>query len=328
MLKTLWSKGRRTITISVEHGSVKLMVSKGQIIDDYRVLLANPRYFREGHISNTSRVAGLIEDVLPELNGRSKSSFGGGGLLGRVIPRSGGRLKSANAVVPGFQNRLQIMEFPKGPGFDPRKVIAQEASRTMHVTPENYYITWHRLPDILDRSRWLVLAAMRRAIISLVDTARRAGIQISEMELRPFALARAINQPDAIITWVAPDGCDVVIVKDSVPVEHQSLFWGADLVEDSVLIDRLTEVTSRTLSTYNEASTDGPMPDDTSLYICGSPISRHAILDDDQRGFAITQRICQNLRLPRGEIEVPMDGGPGFPVNDLIVNAGLALRGV
>ncbi len=283
------------------------MVSKGQIIDDYRVLLANPRFFREGHVSNPSRVAGLLEDALPQLNAK---------------------FKFANAVVPGFQNRLGILEFPKGTGFNPCKVIAQEASRTMHVTPENYYITWHRLPDNFDRSRWLVLAALRRAIASLMDTARKANLRISALELRPFALARAINQSEAIITWAAPDGCDLVIVKDSVPVDHQSLYWGADLVEDSVLIDRLTEVTSRTLNTFDETSLEGPMPDDTPLYVCGSPISRQPIQQDDQRGFAITQQICQNLRLPRGEVDIPMDGGPEFPLNDFIVNAGLALRGV
>ena len=156
--------------------------------------------------------------------------------------------------------------------------------------------------------------------------------QLAAMLLRrkaiPFALARAVNQPEAIITWAAPGGCDVVIVKDSVPVEHQSLFWGADLVEDSVLIDRLTEVTSRTLATFNESSPQGPMPDDTPLYVCGSPISRQAILHDDKRGFAITRQICQNLRLPKGEPDPPKDGGPDFPFNDLIVNAVLALRGV
>ncbi|PKB71934.1 MAG: hypothetical protein BZY87_02915 [SAR202 cluster bacterium Io17-Chloro-G6] len=306
MMNNYSSRGKRTASISVEHGMVKLMVSKGQIIDDYRVMLANPRFFNEGHVSNPPRVAGIIENMLPQLN----SAF-----------------KSANAVVPGFQNRLRVMEFPKGQGFDPRKVIAQEASRTMHVTPENYYITWRRLPDNLDRSRWLVLAALRRAIVSVMDTFQRAKLRISAVELRPFALARAVNQSEAIITWAAPDGCDVVIVKDSVPVEHQSLFWGGDLVEDSVLVDRLTEVTSRTLATFNDSSSEGPMPDDTPVFVCGSPISRRAIPNDDKRGADITQQICQNLRSPKGELDLPMDGGSDFPVNDLIVNAGLALRG-
>ncbi len=301
------SRGRKKASISIEHGLVKLTVSKGQIINDYRVLLANPRFFKEGHVSNTSRVAGILEDMLPQMNMK---------------------IRFADAVVPGFQNRLRVLEFPKRTGFDPRKVIAQEASRTMHVTPENYYITWHRLADNFDRSRWLVLAALRRAITSLMDTFRRANLRISALELRPFALARAVNQPEAIITWAAPDGCDVVIVRDSVPVEHQSLFWGADLVEDSVLIDRLTEVTSSTLDTFNESSPEGPLPDDTPVYVCGSPISRQPILHDDTRGLAITQQICHNLRMPKGEFDLPMDGGSEFPFNDLVVNAGLALRGV
>ncbi len=106
------------------------------------------------------------------------------------------------------------------------------------------------------------------------------------------------------------------------------LFWGADLVEDTVLIDRLTEVTSRTLDTFNESSPEGPLPDDTPVYICGSPISRQPILHDDTRGLAITQQICHNLRMPKGEFDLPMDGGSEFPFNDLVVNAGLALRGV
>ena len=307
MVETYSSKGKRTASISIEHGMVKLMVSKGQVVDGYSVMLANPRFFREGHVSNSPRVAGLLEDMLPRLNGK---------------------FKIATAVVPGFQNRLRVMEFPKGQGFDPRKVITQEAARTMHVTPENYYITWQQLLDHLDRSRWLVLAALRRAIVSLMDTVQRAKLKISALELRPFCLARAINQPDAVITWAAPDGCDVVIVKDSVPVEHQSLFWGADLVEDSVLIDRLSEVTSRTLATFNETSPEGSMPDDTPLYVCGSPLSRQAIQDDEKRGQTITQQICHNVRLPEGELDLPMDGGPDFPLNDLVVNAGLALRGV
>ena len=300
------SKGKTSASLTVEHGLVKLMVSSGQVIKDYRVVMANPRYFKEGHVSNAPKVAGLLENVLPQL---------------------AGKFKSANAVVPGFQSRLRVLEFPKGAGFDPRNVLTQEAARTMHVTPDKYYITWHRLPDNFDRTRWLVLAAMRRAIASISETAQRANLRISALELRPFALARAINQPEAIIAWAAPDGCDVVIVKNSVPVEHQSQFWGADLVEDSVLVRRLTDVTSRTLETFNESSPEGPMPDDTPLYVAGSPISRQPMAHDDERGSAIAQRICQNLRLPTGEFDLPMDGGPEFPLNDLIVNAGLALRG-
>jgi len=55
---------------------------------------------------------------------------------------------------------------------------------------------------------------------------------------------------------------------------------------------------------------------------------RQPILHDDTRGLAINQQICHNLRMPKGEFDLPMDGGPEFPFDDLVVNAGLALRGV
>ena len=123
-----------------------------------------------------------------------------------------------------------------------------------------------------------------------------------------------------------PDDREVVIVKDAVPVGRQSLFWGAEMVEDRPDLPAHGGM-SRTLNTFNETSTYGPLPDDTPLYVCGPPISRKAILNDDQSGFAISQRICQNLRFPRSEIQVPMDGGPGFPVDGLIGNTGPALLG-
>lgn len=118
----------------------------------------------------------------------------------------------------------------------------------------------------------------------------------------------------------------MVIVNDSVPVERQSLFRGSEMVEDRPDLPA-HGATSWTLTIFNETSTDVNMPDDTTLYVCGPPISRNVILDDDQRGFAISQRVCHSLRFPLGEIDVPRDGGPGLLVEGLIVNAGPALRG-
>ncbi|MEE8465803.1 MAG: hypothetical protein V3S68_04945 [Dehalococcoidia bacterium] len=83
MMETYSSKGKRTASISIEHGMVKLMASKGQTIDGYRVSLANPRFFREGHVSNPTKIAGLLDEMLPELNGGD------------------GQFKQVNAVVPG-----------------------------------------------------------------------------------------------------------------------------------------------------------------------------------------------------------------------------------
>ncbi len=119
--------------------------------------------------------------------------------------------------------------------------------------------------------------------------------------------------------WAAPDGCDVVITKESIPVEHQSQFWGADLVEDTVLVDRLTDIVGRTITTFNETSPEGPLSEDVPLVVCGSPLKR----DPD-----ISMRVANNLRRLPAELASPLIFPEDFPVNDLVINMGLALRDV
>ncbi len=291
-------RSKHSFSVTVEHGVVKLLVSKGREVVDYRVLLANPRFFREGQVSNVERVAGIMRGVVLE--------------IGEGLPKAIGG-------VPGFQNRLRVMEFPRAAGLDPNMVIPQEASRSLKVSTETYKLDWLQLSDRLDRTRWLVLATSRRSITSFMETARLANVGVSTLELRPFALARAVNDPNAAIAWVAPDGCDVVIVKDSVPVEHQRLFWGAEMVEDSVIVDRLTEVAGRTIDSFNESSSEGPLADQAPLYVCGSPLGREP---------AIGYQVAANLGREAGVLAPPLAAPEGFPVHDLVVNVGLVLRNV
>ncbi len=119
--------------------------------------------------------------------------------------------------------------------------------------------------------------------------------------------------------WAAPDGCDVVITKESIPVEHQSQIWGAELVEDTVLVDRLTDIVGRTITTFNETSPEGPLSEDVPLVVCGSPLKR----DPD-----ISMRVANNLRRHPADLASPLIFPEDFPVNDLVINMGLALRDV
>jgi len=290
------NRNKKITSITIEHGVIKLLACQGLEVLDYRVLLANPRFFREGQVSNTARVASLLQGVLPEINGDFSRAIGG---------------------VPGFQNRLKLMDFPKAQGLDPKVIIPQEASRSMRVSTDTYHLSWLQLSDRLDRTRWLVMGTSRRSISSLADTAQQAQIKLRVLEPRAFALARATNSTEAIMAWTAPDGCDVVIVKDSIPVEHQSIFWGAELVEDTVLGDRLTEVIGRTISTFNTSSPEGPLSEDAPLFVCGSPLRRDP---------EIATRVANNLGRIHEELPLLLDAPEDFPVQDLVVNIGLILR--
>ncbi len=287
---------RLTTTVTIEHGFIKVLVAKRQQVLAHRALMASPQFFREGLVRDTKRIGAMVQAAFEEME---------------VAPGQ------AIGAVPGFQTSLRLLELPKARGFDPAVVIPREASRLMGVSQQTSLLTWHQLPSAEGRTRWLVLSAARRAVHAYVETMKDAGLRVNTLEMRPFALARAVNQPDAIIAWVAPDGCEVVVVRESVPVMQQSLFWGAEPVEGLVLVYRLTEIIERTITAYDAENPQGPLPGEAAVYVCGSPIS----LDE-----TVGPQVSESLQRPVGTLTPPMTYDGDFPVNDFVVNIGLTLR--
>ncbi|HUG93063.1 MAG TPA: hypothetical protein VML55_19640, partial [Planctomycetaceae bacterium] len=224
--------------------------------------------------------------------------------------------RTAVAAVPGFQNNLWVMGLPQADGLDPALVIPQDASRRMGISPETSYLRWHRLGDRLDRRRWLVVSATRRSMATIPDTLQRAGLRLRYLELRQFALARAVNESDAMIVSTYGDGCDVVIVRDAVPVAYTGFYWGTDTLDGPTLINRLAEATSRTVAVHNQNSMEDPFSEDVPVFVFGSPIAREP---------ALASQLAAALQRPSGLAAPPVGYTGDLPLQDLMVNVGLAL---
>ena len=290
------AEARDVTALSFEHGSMKVLVVRDLEVIDYRVVPANPRLFREGLVSDAPRMAALLQRALTDLEGNHHRGV---------------------AAVPGYQTSLRRLELPGARGMDPKVIIPREAQRHMGVSLENSFLTWQRLPGTRTTSNWLVVSASNRSISSLSQTLQSAGLPLRALELRPFALARAANEPDAVIAWAADDGCDAVVVRDWVPVTHQAAYWGTGtLVEPSDLVNRLTEVLEATIVSHDTENPELTVPDDAPVFITGSPLA------GDGR---TAQRVASNLGRTAAEPFFPMNLPPDFPADDLFVNIGLAL---
>ena len=286
-----------TATITIEHGFIKLLIVDGMEIVDHRIALANPQFFREGMASDSRRMAEVLARNMEDM----------GVEYSRLV-----------GAVPGYQNSLRRIDMPKSDDINPSVFIPREAHRTMGISTDTSFLTWHQIPDSFDRTRWIVIAATRRSITSMLETTTIAELPPPSLELRAFALARAVNRPDAVIVWAAMDGSDVVIVRDSIPVASQSAYWGADPVDGTVLVNRLTDVVGQTIAVYDEQTLDLSLPDSTPLFVSGSP----AAMDP-----TIGAQLGANLQRPVESIIPPLKIPAGFPMDDLIVNIGLGLWG-
>ena len=282
--------------VTIESGYIKILVTAGREVLDHRIVAASPRLFREGLVSDTSRMAGLLKRSLQDVQGKHRKVIG---------------------AVPGYQNNLQRIEIPNVRGMDPNVVLPNEARRTMGISLDNSFLSWDALPGTRDTSNWLVISASNRSISSLSGTTESAGLPLTALELRPFAVARATNQPDAVFAWTAFDGCDAVVVRDWTPVTYQAAYWGAGAsLESTDLVNRITEVVESTVDAHDLNNPEMSVPEDCPLFVYGTPTKE----DDD-----IAERVARNLRRPTQEPETPLDLPEDFPVDDFIVNIGLSL---
>ncbi len=283
-------------TVTVEQGLIKLLVAREKEVVDYKILIAPERYFREGIVSDAPKVSTVLKAAMNQTEGEHKRVF---------------------AAVPGYQTNLRRLELPNAKGLDPAVLIPQEAKRTLGISTEHSHLTWHRLVGEGEMASWLVIAAANRSISSLSATAQASEVKVAAMELRAFALARAINQPDAVCAWAASDGCDVVIIRDWVPVTNQTAYWGAgSSIESTDLVNRLTQVIDSTITTHDVQNPEMTVSEDMPLYVTGTPIGK-----DPQ----VALQIAAQLRYSLAELDPPIATPPGFPLDDLIVNLGLAL---
>ena len=149
---------KQTTSLTIEHGFAKILVCEGLRVVHHQVLLASPQFFWDGLVRETSRVGGMLRHAFADM-----------GLAPRTVL----------GAVPGFQSSMRLLELPKARDLDPSVVMPREAARTMGFSQETSFLTWRRIPDFEERTRWLVLAAGRRAVRSYTEMAKHSGTRAS-----------------------------------------------------------------------------------------------------------------------------------------------------
>ena len=121
---------------------------------------------------------------------------------------------------------------------------------------------------------------------------------------------------DAIVAWLGIGGADVVLVRQSAPSAYLSVAWGVDVTEGDVLVERLSQMVQQTLTRYQASSPEGWVPDDVPLAVLGVPLGL-----EGEVGPGVAANLGRELHAVPPPLEIP----EGFPVQELVINLGLAL---
>lgn len=288
---------RRGMAFTIESMTLRLLVFSGRKIESWYSVPLSPNLVREGLITGPEGVGSVMAEAIRE-NG---------------IPNRG-----VVCVVPSTGSATQTLTLPGVKKGKVREMVGREIKRTMPSSVDVDFVYWQQLPrEEVQKQQVYALAVPRSNITSVVEACRAAGVTMRGMELKPFALVRAVNCKSGIIVHAEVDSIEVVVVDKSFPGLFRSIpVKDADPTLE-VAAENLLRELPFTIDYYNRTYRESQLDPEAVVYFSGE------LALDPQLAMEITQATGREVV----GVELPEEYPPNFPLAQFLANVGLMLRG-
>lgn len=294
--KALKVKGeKRIVTMSIEGTDLRLLYFSGKSVESWDSVAFNPQILKVGQVADPAGLAAVIKNAFE----------------GRDVTKA-----QVVCALPGLRSVSRVINIPKVSKKELALVVPREVNKLMTISEEDNYIHWQPVTTEADKMDVFVLAVPKEPLTVFMEALNLAAIKPAAIDLKPLALARAVNQKDAIIACGESNSMELVIVVDDVPVLVRSVFLGEGIVTQDYAVGRISDELGRTILTYNEINKEHPLDPEVPIYLCGAsaggvPFALNVA--------ALTGRTVQPL-------EPPLSLPANFPIADFMVNLGLLLK--
>jgi len=290
-------RSQETVTVSVEERSLRLLTVKGGRVQKWGHVPLEPGLVENGLIRDPGQV-GLALGALFEEQEASRRE---------VI---------TSLTVIGLGSTSTILDLPKMKPSQLEGAIGREAKRAMAVPVEELYLSHQVIGERGDMQQVYVLGAPRDLVDAHVSAFQMAGIRLKAMDLKPFALVRAVNQRNAVIADLENESFHVIVVRDAIP----NVMRGAVLHNEGLDLQqkarRLVEEVIRTIDFYNHSHPDRPLEPSVPVFLTGELIAVPSV------NKTIQAEMVYTVEMPRP----PIAYTEALPLSQFMVNIGLALK--
>ena len=287
--------GKRILALTIEGTDVRLVSYHNNSVESWKSVAFDARFLKMGQVADPE---GLGEAIKNAVTGFETNRC-------YVV-----------CALPGLRSVSRIITVPNVSKKEMETVVPREVRRTMTVSEEDNYFHWQVLPTEAAQTRVFVLAVPKEPISLLLRAFSHAGLNPANIDLKPLALMRAVNQKDAIIANCEGNSMELVIVSDDIPVLIRSVFLGEGVVNQDYAVGRISDELGRTIVTYNEINKEHPLDQDVPIYLTGAAASGVPFA---LNVAALTGRTVQPLEAP---IVCPAE----LPIAEYMVNIGLILK--
>lgn len=287
---------KEATSVTIESGAMKILSTRVLDVIDYRIVRLPAQLYSGGVVTDPRSISRYLGVSLAEMDGAHRRVY---------------------AAIPGYQSVLRRLDLPDVRNLDPKQVMPREAKRTLGLGVENSVIRWQRLPGRSRVGRWLLAASSDASHSAISTIVGGTGHKLQALELRPFALTRAIGLPTMLGVFVCNDGCDVVVARNWEPHTYQSVYWDSEsVVETAYLVRRLVEVVENTIDLHNLQNPEISVTSDVPMVVTGGEVERRGGI-----GAMLASSVGRDI----AEAACPLNAPSDFPYNSFVVNVGLAL---
>lgn len=287
---------RSTVTLNIEATSARVLVTDGRRVTHWGSVPLPPGLVKDGLIVAPAQVGSLIESLLVDKRLSRK----------RVI-----------VSVPGMRSVPRILTLPKIKPALLRDAIRYEAEREMPVPLEELNLFWKSLGGDGSERQFFVVGVPKALFDAELQALDHAGMSAPVLDLKPMALARAVDRKEAVIVNLETESSDIVLVVDGVPVIMRTLILRGDEVAPQDKVGQAAAEVSRTVEFYNSGHPDHPISSATPVFVTGE------LAKDSASADLVRAAISNPVEKLEPVLECPAD----MNVSEYAVNIGLALKG-
>lgn len=287
---------KRTVTLNIEGTELRLLVVRGKQVEEWSSISLEPGLVKDGLILDLPAVSATISQLITE---------------------QGIKEKEIITSLSGFQS---VQRFPDLPKLSPqlmKDALMREAKKTMPVPLEQLYLSWQVINEQDDLQEVFLLGIPQNTMDAEIHCLREAGVTPHIMDLKPLALARMINRPEALIIDIEMESCDIVVISGGIPIIMRSLTMHS-YHSLARRVQNLVEEFERTLQFYESSHPNEPLGRTTPLFLTGG------LAGDTE----VAQAVMAGVEYRVEPLESPLEAPPDLPVAQFAVNIGLALKSV
>ena len=236
------------VTLDIEDTSIRIMTVAGRRVQTAASLPLEPGLVHDGVVINPATVGQRISELMAA-HGISE--------------------KRATVSISGIHSIYRVVNIPKLQQKLMNEAAQREMERLMPVSLDELYTSWQAI-NTSDIETAICLVGMpRNTVDAMLDTLRQAGLQAEAMDVRPLALARVVDERDALIVNARPTGFDIVVMVAGIPELLRSLPFPTDTASPDEKIDEVKEELERTVAFYNSNHKGSEINNSMAVFVSG-----------------------------------------------------------